>query len=435
MPAGQIRVEVDPNNSSRVLVAAVPGGLMLTESFGDKWTDVTARLAPDATWLEDDRSSSFVPRYMETPDGQELWVMVSGRGIFMSRNHGTHWVFDSTGSLPLSKSHGVELWGDPDHVGYAWVGTREGAFRTADAGTMWQKIETGLPAGGIEAMLPQIGGLVYASVTGAGTYSVQFDGASWQKTAPIGFAGQVSKAFGGRVLGLWYAALGDPALDKAFFLGMDPFGLYGTVDGGLTFQPSGKGLPAGPVYALARSPLNAQVVVAGTAGGLYESIDGGATFTLLSEPAGQLGACYSVAFDSEDAAALSVLCTPTLPHGRPASEPETEWGQRELYVSVDSGATFEGAGEGLQGKVPLQVVAAPETGGRVFVATATSGVLSSDDGGLTLEPFSAGLPSLRTAGAGLLHSSALQVSPDNLNLLLGTDGFGAWRRVMDAACE
>ncbi len=434
-PVGQIRVEVDPNNSSRVVVAAVPGGIGLTESFGDKWRDVTDRLGPDPAWVGDTRSLSFVPRYLETPDGQELWVMASGRGIYMSRDHGAHWVFDSAGSLPLSKSHPVELWHDPDHAGYVWLGTLEGAFRTADAGTMWQKIETGLPAGGIEAMLPQVGGLVYAAVTGAGVYSVQFDGASWQKTAPLGFFGQSSKAFGGRLLALWHAASGDPAQDKSFLLGMDPFGLYATIDGGMTFQPTGAGLPAGPVYALARSPVNGQLVVAGTAGGLYQSTDGGATFALLSEPAGQLGACFSVAFDGEDAGTLYALCTPTLPHGRPTSEPETQWGDRVFYVSADSGATFEGLGEGLEGKVALQVASAPETGGRVFVVTSDSGVLASQDGGATFTPYSTGLPSLRTAGNSLLHSSALLVSPDNLNLVVGTDGFGAWRRVMEATCE
>jgi photosystem II stability/assembly factor-like uncharacterized protein len=437
LPVAAIRLELDPANASRVYIYSQPGGLIRTDNFGSEWTYAGGRLAPEpGTALPTVALPAMVPRTVSTPQGNQLWTAVAGKGIFVSQDGGAHWLFASGSSLPVSTSHPVDLVADPGFANTAWLASREGFFRTTDLGGLWQKIETGLGKGSIEAVLPPNNNSLYVSVAGSGIYSVPFDGAAWTKSHPVNFYGGQSAAWSNRQLALWHSALGSPASDKSYLVGLDPNGLFRTSDGGISFKQVGDGLPAGRVLGLVRSPHDATLILAGTPQGVYASQDDGESFVPFGSGGADNGLCFSLAFDAEEEATVYALCSTNLPHGTALDGPENNFGTRQFYVTRDAGLTWQGAGEGFKsGKLPVSVVASPDASGVVFVATLEGGILRSGDGGETFVPWSIGLPAPYTGGRSLLHSAPAALVPSGLELVVGTEGYGIYTRLLTAECE
>jgi len=437
LPVSGIRLELQPNASSKVYIYTQPGGLVRTDDFGSEWFYAGGRLAPEAgNALPSELLPAIVPRVVNSNGDYQLWAAVAGRGIFVTQDGGQHWLFSSGSSLPVSTSHPVDLVADEGFANFVWLVSREGFFRTSDLGGLWQKIETGLGKGPLEAVLPPNNNNLYVSVAGAGLYSVPFDGAAWTKSHSVNFLGSESAAWNGRRLGLWHFPLGDPGAEKTYLVGMDPSGLFKTIDGGISFQQVGEGLPTGRVVGLARSPYDAQLILAGTPQGVYASLDGGATFAQFGDVAGDAGLCFSFAFDAESESTIYALCATNLPHGLDANEKESNYGNRLLYVTRDGGVLWEPTGAELENsKRPVAVLADPMFGETVYVPTLEGGVLRSVDGGALFEPWSLGLPAPFTGGRGLLHSAPLALTPNGESLVLGTEGFGMYSRILSADCE
>jgi photosystem II stability/assembly factor-like uncharacterized protein len=375
--------------------------------------------------------------FVKGPDGAELWAAGGGRGLFMSRDGGDHYAFMSAGTPAASSSHPVALVSHSDYSGQIWYAAREGVFRSKDSGLSWQELDAGLGAGPVEALLGPNNGQVYAAVEGAGIFMMPFDGATWSKAHALDFYGKKSDAWPGRLLASWWFPLSDATSASVLRVGLDPYGLFETKDSGATLQLVGAGLPEGRVLGLSRSPHDSMVVIAGASDGIYVSVDGGETFLPTSAGFGVVGLCFSFAFDAAQEGSLVALCAPKLPHGIPASGAESS-GQlpRNVFRSVDGGAKWESAGAGLpeEGGV-LQLIADPEEAGVVYAATALQGVLRSVDGGQTFEQWSTGLPAPTLGGAGALYAAPMALSGDGGECIVGTDGFGFYRRAAEGACQ
>jgi photosystem II stability/assembly factor-like uncharacterized protein len=433
-PVRTIEMAVLPDNASKVMVYAYPGGLMRTDDFGDRWESADDRLAPEGGAMESGTAAAIIPRYFEGTEGTELWAAVAGRGLFESRDQGEHWAFASY-SLPVSKSHPIDIVFHDPAPNSAWLIAKEGVFRTTDAGTGWQKLETGYPKGPAEAALPPRNNNLYVSVGGNGIYRIAYDGANWQKIQAVNYFGTVSAAFGGRKMSLWATGLPDAASDKALLVGVDPHGLYATEDGGASYSPAGLGLPAGAVLGLERSPHDPNFVVAGTAVGPFGSFDGGDTFAPLYPGGASPGLCVSFSFDAVNTETIYALCADKVPHGIAAGD-EDAYGLRKLYRTKDKGATWEtGLNAIAPTKWPVQVMADPAVEGRVFVVTVIGGILRSDDWGDAFVGWSTGLPAPFTGATGLLHARPLAAAEGGTKLVLGTDGFGFYWRYAEAECE
>lgn len=431
VPVSQITMAVEPGNSSRIIVSAIPGGVVRTDDFGQKWRSITGRLAPDVDSLEGRAGFALIPRYANSAEGNRLWLAVGGRGIYTSLDHGARLLFASPGSLPVTKAHPVELVTHPEHQGWLWLATREGLFRTSDSGATWIKIGVGLPAGPLESLVPPNNGNLYTSVPGAGIYYLPFDGASWKKAHFIDFYRKTTPAWPGRRLAVSHSMLTDPFSSKVLLVGTDPFGLFRSQDGGVSFQRIGAGLPVGPIYTLARSPEQATDVFAATAAGIFVSHDNGETFA----PAGvqSPGWCISLAFDAAGADTIYALCADEIPHGIPEKGSENGYSSCALHASYDGGETWHiVAPELVPDRKPQQILADPVSPGVLFLITAEGGVLRSKDGGIEFSPWNAGLPCPTTAGLGRLHAAPAALTGNSI--ILGSDGFSFFSRVL-SACE
>jgi hypothetical protein len=148
-----------------------------------------------------------------------------------------------------------------------------------------------------------------------------------------------------------------------------------------------------------------------------------------------MGTCVSFAFDAEDLLAWYALCSTNLPHGLPQSGAES-FGLRTLYRSKDGGATFAPSADGMLAQaIPVALLADPVAPGLLYVATASSGILKSEDYGISFDAWSTGLPSPATAAANRLIARPFALSPDGAGMLLGTDGFGIYFKALASVCE
>ena len=157
--------------------------------------------------------------------------------------------------------------------------------------------------------------------------------------------------------------------------------------------------------SLAVDPARPSRVYAGTAGGFWRSVDGGATWQRASQglPAGDQPGVTAVA-------ALS----------RPAGTVLAGTARGGLFKSVDGGLTWAAAGRGLPAAGILALAVAPADRRTIYTSVQFSGVFRSTDGGATWK---------RTRGQPVApFTLSLAVSPSAPRTLwAGTDTRGVFR--------
>lgn len=143
---------------------------------------------------------------------------------------------------------------------------------STDGGKTWQPVEHNLPGTDIHgfAMGTDDSNRLYALVAGQGGFQSGDGGRTWQ---PLG-------GLPGDVMAL-AAAGGDP---ETLYAGSMSAGVLRSMDGGRGWAPATNGFGARGVYALAIDPSARQTIYAGGDGGLYKSVDGGASWSKLPFP-------------------------------------------------------------------------------------------------------------------------------------------------------
>ncbi len=155
----------------------------------------------------------------------------------------------------------------------------------------------------------------------------------------------------------------------------------------------------GSARAFAVDPSNPAIVYAATAdsGGVYKTIDGGATWTAMSVGLPTEGQSLSGA--EFGAIAIDPVTPTTLYVGRAQGFPAG------LYKSIDGGATWTAAVSGMAGQPVLAIAIDPTTPATVYSGTSST-VYKSVDGGGSWSPVSTGLPGFTAVNALAIDPSA-----------------------------
>jgi photosystem II stability/assembly factor-like uncharacterized protein len=259
------------------------------------------------------------------------------------------------------------------------------------------------PFGGdaeIVRVVPKSPGFVIAGAHSGLLFASSNGGASWTN---IPFPAQLSGTLHAlevdpRSTGTWYAGMeGDHAWIS---------GIYKTADAGQTWKllpgTSGKA-----VWSVALSPSNPDIVAAGTADGVYRSLDGGESFTRISPPDNrELRPVVSLAFDpsNRDIVYAGTTHLPWRTTNGGASWESIHTGMiddsdvfsiqvdihqpKSVYASACSGLYQSSDSAGHWNKLPTPkgafrtwfVALDPRHTGFVFAGT-TVGLLRSEDGG------------------------------------------------------
>lgn len=246
-----IEVAVDPNNPNIVYSGTFCSrGIYRSEDGGASWTVINGGLAG----RERVRDLAHYTMRIVTA-GSVLWLTSQG-GIIWSTDGGRTWQPPGTLAQPPGGRHYHGIAISPQDANVIFVGTVGydppgttyylGAriLRSTDGGLSWQEVGAGFPSG-----------------SDTGIEDIAFDPIN-PKVVYVA----TSSHHHGRT-----------NLDVSVTVG-----IYKSTDGGDSWMPVNTGLANQDVSSIAVSPSKAGLVYAGTAGGVFRSFDGGATWAALS---------------------------------------------------------------------------------------------------------------------------------------------------------
>ena len=233
-----------------------------------------------------------------------LWSAGGDRGLYKTRDGGLTW----ERSLETDEHTGAnEVWIDPRNPDVLYASTQQrrrhvftylgsgpgsGIYKSRDAGATWQKLTAGLPKTDLGriglAVSPVDPDVVYAiveAIEGAGFYRSRDAGASWEKRSDHVTSGN------------YYTEIVPDPHDVDRVYSMDTW-MQVTEDGGATFSRVPATYKHVDDHALWIDPADADHLLSGNDGGLYESWDRGATWDFKANlPVTQF---YKVAVDEAE---------------------------------------------------------------------------------------------------------------------------------------
>ena len=286
-------VTIDPNNPNVIWVGTgenVSGrhvgwgdGVYKSTNGGKTWKSMgLSKSEHIGKILVDPRNSNVILVAAEGP----LWSAGGERGLYRSTDGGQSWklvlqIDAYTGVTDIEFNPA-----NPDVVYAAsyqrfrrtWAlmagGPNSGIYKSTNNGGTWAKMSVGLPSGDMGkiglAVTPADPSLVYATIEAdeqeKGFYRSTDQGESWEKRNSY-----ISGGTGPH----YYQELEASPHDPDLVYQMDVF-LHVTHDGGKTIDYLGNGREKhSDNHALWIDPRDGQHMIAGTDGGLYETLDGG----------------------------------------------------------------------------------------------------------------------------------------------------------------
>jgi photosystem II stability/assembly factor-like uncharacterized protein len=285
-------VTLDPNNSDVVWLGTGENQALRSVSFGD---GVYKSADGGQTWKHMGlRNSEHIGKILIDPHNSDvvfvaspgpLWAPGGERGLYKTTDGGKTW----QRVLQVSENTGIsDIVFDPRNVNVIYAaayqrrrnvglliggGPEGGIYKTEDGGANWNKLATGIPAvdlGRIAlAVSPQNPNTIYAHITASGKEGGFFRspdcGATWVRQSDYQV---VDPQYYGKI----YA---DPhKFDRVYAMDV---AIHVTEDGGQSMQRVPWAIHTDN-HALTFDPTDANHLLVGNDGGLYETYDGGSTW-------------------------------------------------------------------------------------------------------------------------------------------------------------
>ncbi len=323
------------SSDSKTLVAGVfkvdgpGGGIYISHDSGHTWAAVT------------DMAGQHVMAVAQAPSNSKMYVAGTLTGVYRSTDSGLHWSqITPAGSTELHEVESVAI--DPADTNTIYAGTWHLPWKTTDGGAHWSNIKEGLiDDSDVFSIIidPHTPSVVFASAC-SGIYKSETGGSLFRKVQGI-----PSTARRTRVL------MQDPTNDKVVYAGTTE-GLYKTEDGGTNWvRLTGPDVIINDVFV---DPANDQhLLLATDRSGVLASSDGGKTF------------------DSANAGFSQRLVQTMLVDRR---EPGTLYAgvlndkiYGGVFVSKDSGASWQQQADGLSGRDVFTLAQTPD--GTIYAGT------------------------------------------------------------------
>ncbi len=386
-------IELDPRAGGRVIGKAVYGaGFFLSEDGGWTWKNASRGLgsrsvsclasaadSPDTLFAGTGDAGLFVSRdggrswsrvgrrtlgdrimtVDVTRDGRTVYAGTQDSGFFVSRDGGGAWnaVVLPFGSEPIVT--GIDI--DPaDELRLAVTVTGGGTGLSMDGGKTWVASRKGsLPSDSSAIQFLRDGTSGFAVGTQSGALYFSTDGIDWQLTVQL--------PNGGYIFGLTRSGTG--------MLAATSHGVFSSRDG-RAWSESSTGITNLTFAGLATSPVDANIVFAGTDQGVFRSQDAGMSWARCSE----------------SRPTISVL---VLQDGRTVLAGTSDGC---VLRSADAGDHWISITRGIPG-VKIGTLASRATGSTVVYVGTDDGFAVSTDAGLTWEPRNIGLVANASAGS------------------------------------
>jgi photosystem II stability/assembly factor-like uncharacterized protein len=244
------------------------------------------------------------------PENSNVWYVAVGSGnVWKTINSGTTWtpIFDNQGSysigcVTIDPNNPNVVWvGTGENVGGRHVGYGDGIYRSADGGLTWKNMGLGTSEHISKIIVhPETSDIVWVAVQGPlwnmggerGVFKTADGGKTWKRVLGDNeWVGATDIINDPRNPDLLYAATWQRHRTVAAYLGGGPgTGIYRSMDGGETWTRLTNGLPTSNMgkIGLAISPQQPDVVYAAIEldrrnGGVYRSNDRGESWTKQSD--------------------------------------------------------------------------------------------------------------------------------------------------------
>ena len=393
---------IDPDDPRTVRIVVVVDGapqLWISRDAGDHWST-----AGDVPW----------PGDLTVFPGGRLALATDLHGIFEAAGDGGPWRPANRGfsaseiTAVLPTEHG--LLAAPIEQGYTPTPPMIPLRGTRDGGRTWTDLPlinpSALAADPVDSRHLIAAARRYDPLSGAHPRVLESldEGATWRgvvdpQTDPDQF----------RTLAI------DPFDPHVFYSGSNFRGFFRSLDGGRTWQESNAGLRLGGchhyycdpnrVFAIFPDPKRQGRLVIHFERQVYESLDGGSTWTLRGPSLPRSGRVMLLALDLQG----NLVAVGT------GTKPNDARSLGVVYRSADGGRTWS-----REGRLPVypdsgfgtEITGMATTPAGLFVSAVPFGVFRSQDGGRTWELMNAGLPSTRV--------TSLTADPFDPSLLYAT---------------
>ena len=418
-------VQADPNNPNTLFVAAYPGGLMRSVDGGITWRDRNG-INPSIV-VDDPLRQGYYSFAIDPTDSNEMWLGTWGKGIY--RSHDAMLL-----NVPAFGDDramlGVDIYQvviDPHDPSQVYAVSEQGVFHTADGGTMWDRLDEGLPTSQVRTLAFSADGRLLAGTLGYGVYAYNRWEAAWEPLQEFREFGTFWPMWSGRPLYQYSTLLIDPSDPDTMYFGTFPAGIYRTTDGGEHWLEQNVGWTNDGVFCLVFHPEDTDVIYAGTYNGVNRSLDGGEHWEMWNSGWPPEQWVFHIAFDPVDPEVM-YACSKNGENegeGRPGSH-------GTVMKSTDGGTHWYRITSGLDlNQEFLRILVDPIDRRTLYLATAYQGVWISCDAGESWHEWNEGLEAREAGTNGNNVANVLTLSADGKTLYFGTLGAGVWKRSIE----
>jgi len=260
---------------TQIIYVGMKQGVFKSRDHGETWTAMNEGLENAPI-----RSLAIDPVLSST-----IYAGTFAEAVFKSFDGGQIWRHANIG-LKEHVSVVNSFSFHPFNPNVIYIGTTVGIYKTTDAGGQWHEIIKGMESVYTVSLLinPKIPNLMFSGTSG-GMYKSLNAGKRWIKINK----GLIEKEVGSALsLGVNSIVL-DHQNDKRLFIGTSK-GMFISIDGGLSWKPSGFGLSDNSQYVakILMDPKDHRILYAGTGGGIYKSVDLGETWQHSSKGLGHM---------------------------------------------------------------------------------------------------------------------------------------------------
>ena len=340
------------------------GNLFKSQDGGATWTRIERGL---------DNQHELSAVAVSPQDKKTLYLSTLGDGVYRSRNGGASWNKASRGLENLN----IDLLAIAPNKDLVLAAGTEGGLYLTENGGNWSSVQPGKQKITAIAFTPTNNRIIVGDEKG-NLYSSRDRGKNWQQLATVG-----------RTAVRTIAVSPDYKSDRSFWTGTER-GIWHTVDGGISFQPTVRGMGKRSVMSLAISPnykIDRTLWASTWHEGVFRSTNGGASWNKQSRGLKQHSQADTKLYKSPHFSDLKI--SPTF------SQDGTLLlaGFDGVFKSTDSGSSWRDVNLGKGAMSIRNITVSPnyQRDRTVAISTIYQGVYLSRDGGDNWTPINHGL--------------------------------------------